>query len=168
MTMPVAPHLVPLAGFAGLMAIAAIEDCRRLIIPNGLTLGLCILWPAHVATAPAITLATAGFAALYAAGVFIAGALLFARGLIGGGDVKLLAAATLWAGPGATLPLLFLTGLIGGLLCLLLLTPAGALIAAAQPTLGDPGRGAKRVLVPYGVAIAAAALIVTIPPNFNG
>jgi prepilin peptidase CpaA len=172
MTMPVAPHLVPLAGFAGLMAMAAIEDCRRLIIPNGLTLGLCILWPAHVATAPALTLATAGLAALCAAAVFLAGALLFSRGLIGGGDVKLLAAATLWAGPGGTLPLLVLTGLIGGLLCLLLLTPAGALIATARPTLGDPsggdpGRGAKRLVVPYGVAIAAAALIVTIPPNFN-
>jgi prepilin peptidase CpaA len=171
MTMPVAPHLVPLAGFAGLMAMAAIEDCRRLIIPNGLILGLCILWPAHVATAPGLTLAAAGFAALCAAAVFTAGALLFSRGLIGGGDVKLLAAATLWAGPGATLPLLFLTGLLGGVLCLLLLTPAGALIAAARPTLGDPSegpaRGAKRILVPYGVAIAAAALIVTVPPNFN-
>ena len=171
MTMSVAPHLVPLAGFTGLMAMAAIEDCRRLIIPNGLTLGLCILWPAHVATAPTLTLATAVLAALCAAAVFLAGALLFSRGLIGGGDVKLLAAATLWAGPGGTLPLLVLTGLLGGLLCLLLLTPAGGLIATARPTLGDPsgedpGRGAKLV-VPYGVAIAAAALIVTIPPNFN-
>ena len=171
MTMPVAPHLVPLAGFAGLMATAAFEDCRRLIIPNGLILGLCILWPAHVATAPALTLAAAGFAALSAVAVFTAGALLFSRGLIGGGDVKLLAAATLWAGPGATLPLLFLTGLLGGVLCLLLLSPVGALIAAARPTFGDPSgdpaRGPNRVLVPYGVAIAAAALIVTVPLNFN-
>ena len=171
MTMPVAPHLVPLAGFAGLMATAAFEDCRRLIIPNGLILGLCILWPAHVATAPALTLATAGLAALCAVAVFTAGALLFSRGLIGGGDVKLLSAATLWAGPGATLSLLFLTGLLGGVLCLLLLSPVGALIAAARPTSGDPSgdpaRGPKRVLVPYGVAIAAAALIVTVPPNFN-
>ena len=114
MTMPVAPHLIPLAGFAGLMATAAFEDCRRLIIPNGLILGLCILWPAHVMTAPALAITAAGFAALCAAGVFIVGALLFSRGLIGGGDVKLLAAATLWAGPGATLPLLFWTGLLGG------------------------------------------------------
>jgi hypothetical protein len=44
------------------------------------------------------------------------------------------------------------------------------LIAAARPIAresGDPARGANPVLVPYGVAIAAAALIVTIPPNFN-
>jgi prepilin peptidase CpaA len=170
MTIPIAPHLVPLAGFAGLMATAAFEDLRRLIIPNGLILGLCALWPLHVVTAPVLTLAAVGTAALCAAAVFIVGALLFSRGLIGGGDVKLLAAATLWAGPAATVSLLLLTGLLGGVLCLLLLTPVGALIAAARPIVldsGDPARGANPVFVPYGVAIAAAALIVTIPPNFN-
>jgi len=171
MTMPVALHLIPLAGFAGLMATSAIEDFRRLIIPNGLVLGLCVLWPLHVATAPMLTLSAAGLATLCAAAVFIGGALLFSRGLLGGGDVKLLAVATLWAGPAATLPLLVLTGLLGGLLCLLVLTPVGALITAARSTLRDPPRapesGANPVVVPYGVAIAAAALIVTIPPNFN-
>ena len=171
MTMPVALHLVPLAGFAGLMATAAFEDLRRLVIPNGLILGLCILWPLHLATAPPPTLAAGGGAALCAAAVFVAGAVLFSRGLIGGGDVKLLAAASLWAGPAATPPLLVLTGLFGGLLSLVLLTPMGTLIAAARPTLLDPAGaaapGADRVCVPYGVAIAAAALVVTIPPNFN-
>ena len=55
-------------------------------------------------------------------------------------------------------------------MCLLLLTPVGALLAAVRPIVSesaDPARGANPVLVPYGVAIAAAALIVTIPPNFN-
>jgi prepilin peptidase CpaA len=170
MTISIAPHLVPLAGFAGLMATAAFEDLRRLIIPNGLILCLCALWPLHVVTAPVLTLAAAGTATLCAAAVFIVGALLFSRGLIGGGDVKLLATATLWAGPAGTVSLLVLTGLLGGLLCLLLLTPVGGLIAAARPIVrdsGDPARGAHPVFVPYGVAIAAASLIVTIPPNFN-
>ena len=171
MTIPVTLHLVPLAGFAGLMATAAFEDLRRLIIPNGLILGLCVLWPLYVATAPMLTLLAAGTAALYAVAVFLVGALLFSRGLIGGGDVKLLAAATLWDGPAATISLFVLTSLLGGLLCLLLLTPIGALIAAAQPIVGDPGNPAhpraNRFFVPYGVAIAAAALIVTIPPNFS-
>ena len=171
MTVPVALHLIPLAGFTGLMATSAIEDLRRLIIPNGLIVGLCVLWPLYVATAPMLTMAAAGFAVLCAAAVFLAGALLFARGLIGGGDVKLLAAATLWAGPAATLPLLVLTGLLGGVLCLFLVTPLGALLAALRPTLSDPSsdpsRRTDRVLVPYGVAISAASLIVTIPPNFN-
>ena len=133
MTVPIALHLIPLAGFTGIMATSAIEDLRRLIIPNGLIVGLCVLWPLYVATAPMLTMAAAGFAVLCAAAVFLAGALLFARGLIGGGDVKLL--------------------------------------AALRPTLrdpsSDPSHRADRVLVPYGVAISAASLIVTIPPNFN-
>src|ERR1700739_3083506 len=117
--MSFALHLVPLAGFAGLMAMAAFEDFRRLIVPNVVPAGLCLLWPLHLMTAPGMGLAAGAAAAGCAAGVFLAGAVLFSRGLIGGGDVKLLAAATLWAGPGATLPLLFLTGLLWGVLCLL-------------------------------------------------
>src|SRR5260370_24293776 len=89
--------LVPLAGFAGLMTTAAVEDFRRLMIPNALTLALCVLWPLHLATAPTITLAAALGAAGCGLAVFLAGALLFSRGLVGGGDVKLLTAATLWA-----------------------------------------------------------------------
>src|SRR5260370_1101625 len=66
-------HLVPLAGFAGLMTPAAVEDFRRLMIPNALTLALCVLSPLHLAPAPTTTLAAAlgpaggGCAALSAA-----------------------------------------------------------------------------------------------------
>src|SRR5439155_4863251 len=95
--MPLHLHLVPLAGFAGLMLIAAAEDLRRLVIPNPVVLGLCVLWPLQLASAPVVSLAAAGGAALCAAAVFAGGAILFSRGLMGGGDVKLLAAATLWA-----------------------------------------------------------------------
>jgi prepilin peptidase CpaA len=170
MTVPFALHLVPLAGFTGLMAVAAFEDLRRLVIPNGLILALCILWPFHLAIAPKLTLAAGGLAAGCAAAVFVAGALLFSRGLIGGGDVKLLTAATLWAGPAAAPALLVWTGLLGGLLSLAFLTPLGAQLAAARPIAADATAApnpAHRVGVPYGVAIAAAAIIVTILPNFN-
>ena len=168
--MSFAPHLVPLAGFAGLMTMAAVEDLRRLIIPNLVPAGLCLLWPVYLATTPA-GLAAALAAAGCAAAVLLAGALLFSRGLIGGGDVKLLAAAALWAGPTATPTLLVLTGLFGGLLCLILLTPIARLITAAEQRVFDganaPGNGKKPAVVPYGVAIAAAAVITTIPPNFT-
>ena len=171
--MPLHLHLVPLAGFAGLMAMAAFEDFRRLVIPNAVTLALCLLWPLHLATAPGLGWAAGASAAGCAAAVFLAGALLFSRGLIGGGDVKLLAVATLWAGPADTLTLLVLTGLLGGLLCVFVLTPLGQIATAAsgQAVLDRTGGGAaddkRPVVVPYGAAIAAAALIVTIPPNFS-
>ena len=114
MTAPFAMHLVPVAGFTGLMAVAAFEDLRRLVISNRLILALCVLWPFYLAIAPNLSLASGGLAAGCAAAVFAVGALLFARGLIGGGDVKLLAVATLWAGPTATPALLVWTGLLGG------------------------------------------------------
>ena len=88
------------------MLIAAFEDLRRLVIPNPVVLGLCVLWPLQLASAPVVSLAAAGGAALCAAAVFAGGAILFSRGLMGGGDVKLLAAATLWAGSGSTPALL--------------------------------------------------------------
>ena len=164
MTLPVALHLIPLAGFTGLMATAAYEDLRRLVIPNRLVLALCLLWPFHLALAPKLGLATGGLAAGCAAAVFIVGALLFARGLIGGGDVKLLTVATLWAGPAATPALLVWTGLLGGLLSLLLLTPLRMVVPGPAGAAADQ---AQPIAVPYGVAIAAAAIIVTLPSNFS-
>ena len=164
MTAPLVIHLVPVAGFTGLMAVAAFEDLRRLVIPNRLILALCALWPFYLAVAPKLTLTSGAVAAGCAAGVFAVGALLFARGLIGGGDVKLLAVATLWAGPAATPTLLVWTGLLGGLLSLVLLSPLRMIVPVRAGAVADD---AHPIAVPYGVAIATAAIIVTIPPNFN-
>jgi prepilin peptidase CpaA len=157
-------HLVPLAGFAGLMLAAAVEDLRRLVIPNSVVLALCTLWPLQLASAPHISLSASAGDALCAAAVFAAGALLFSRGLMGGGDVKLLTAATLWAGSGRTPTLLIVTAVLGGLLTLALLSPL-ALRAVFAPAAAVGA--AKRMPVPYGVAIAGAALIVMIPPNLS-
>lgn len=164
-------HFLPLAGFAGLMVLAALEDLRRLVIPNTVTGGLCALWVVYFLLAPNASLTTAFGAAACSLVVLFAGALLFDRGWIGGGDVKLMAAATLWAGPTATLAFLAMTGLLGGLLALLLLSPVGAYVAAVQRAFPRPpnpaASSAHPVAIPYGVAIAAAALIVTLPPGFS-
>jgi prepilin peptidase CpaA len=157
-------HLVPVAGFACLMFAAAIEDLRRLVIPNVLVLALTVLWPLHIVTAPATSFISCAGAVLCAATVFGVGILLFSRGLMGGGDVKLLTITTLWAGPALTPALLIVTAFLGGVLTLALLSPlvVRAVIAPAEVV------GAVRKMpVPYGVAIAGAALIVTIPPNLG-
>ena len=96
--MTLQPQTILLTVFGVLMAAAAFEDFRRLTIPNLVPAALCLLWPAYAfATAPSL------YDALTAAGcgvaVFLVGAVMFARGWLGGGDVKLLAAVTLWAGP---------------------------------------------------------------------
>ncbi|HEX3952002.1 MAG TPA: prepilin peptidase [Stellaceae bacterium] len=158
-----------LAAFTAVMAAAAFEDFRRFVIPNLLPIVLCALWPIYFAAAPSIEGGLAAVACALA--VFLVGAVLFARGLIGGGDVKLLSAATLWAGPAGTPTLLMLTSVLGGALTLFLLMPFGRRMAAAiRGRLGQPSSPAERGLatrVPYGIAIAGAALIVTLPPFFG-
>ena len=161
--MPLAFDLLPIAGFTGLMAAAAVEDIRRLVIPNVVVAGLCVLWPLHLAAAPSFTIAGSLGAAGCAAAVFLVGALLFSRGLIGGGDVKLLAAATLWAGPASTPVLLVVTGVLGGLLTLVLLFSARLRAAISWARTA----AVSSLPVPYGAAIAAAAVIVTLPPNLS-
>src|SRR4029077_3934055 len=107
---------------------------------------LVALWPVYFAT-----VAPSFYGALEAIGcavaVFIGGAILFARGYLGGGDVKLLSAATLWAGPAGTPELLLLTGVLGGALALFLLMPFGMQIAAAaRGMLGQPPITTERKL----------------------
>jgi prepilin peptidase CpaA len=155
--------------FAAVMAVAAFEDFRRLVIPNLLPIVLCAFWPVYFAAVPSLYGALAAIGC--AAAVFVVGAVLFARGYLGGGDVKLLSAATLWAGPAGTPALLMLTAVIGGALALFLLMPFGGQIAAAaRGMLGQSPIRVERGLatrVPYGVAIAGAALIVTLPPHLG-
>jgi prepilin peptidase CpaA len=164
------PQTILLTVFAVLMAAAAFEDFRRLTIPNLVPAALCLLWPAYaLATAPSLydvlTAAGCGLA------VFLVGAVMFARGWLGGGDVKLLAAATLWAGPAGTPTLLVTTSVLGGVMALFLLMPFGSQLAAsARLMLGQiplDHQIGSGVPVPYGIAIAGAALIVILPPLFG-
>jgi prepilin peptidase CpaA len=163
------PQAIVVTAFGVVMVAAAVEDFRRLVIPNVLPIILCALWPLYFAAAPSLYGALAAIGC--AAAVFLVGAILFARGYIGGGDVKLLSAATLWAGPAGTPALLMLTAVLGGALALFLLMPFGMQIAvAARGMLGQPSVATERRLampVPYGVAIAGAALIVTLHPYFG-
>jgi prepilin peptidase CpaA len=159
-------HVLTLAAFAALMATAAIEDLRRLVIPNRLILGLFVLWPVDLVVRPAVTLLEGVEAAAGALAVFLGGSLLYSRRLFGGGDVKLLTAAALWAGVAHLPGLLLLTGLFGGALSLLMLTPLGGQVGgmkrAASAERAAAAIAAGATPVPYGAAIAGAALFVTL------
>lgn len=162
-------QLAALLAFTALMLLAAFEDLRRLTIPNALTLSLCLLWPLYVVGAASLggTLGSLGCAIA----VFLAGALCFSRGYLGGGDVKLLSAAALWAGPSGTPSLLVLTGIFGGVLALVLLMPLGARTAALARAKfgpgGAPAKDGRETPVPYGMAIAAAAIVEIFLPHFQ-
>lgn len=146
--------------FPFLMAFAAANDLLTMLIPNRISV-----------------LLVAGFAAVAATGLLSwgevgahlgAGALvlvvtfsLFAFGVIGGGDAKLAAATALWLGLDHLTDYLLVAALAGGALTL------GLLAARSQPLpyavarlpfalhLHDAKTG-----IPYGIALAAAALAV--------
>ena len=96
-----------------------------------------------------------------AALVLVFAFIFFSRGWIGGGDAKLAAATALWFGFGHLLDYLIYASLFGGALTLLLLQfrrwPLPGLLARQHwlLRLHEPRGG-----VPYGIALAAAALIV--------
>lgn len=163
--MTAALRLAPLAGFAVLMIAAAVEDYRRLVIPNRLVLALVALWLPYAAGLRGTAPGAVFHSLLCAVLAFAGGALLFARGLVGGGDVKLFAGAVLWAGAGEMGRLAMLTALVGGALALLYLSPLSARLGAAGRAGGALPAGRRPV--PYGVAIAAAALGATIPPQLG-
>jgi prepilin peptidase CpaA len=146
--------------FPALMAFAASSDLFTMTISNKLSLAL-------VAAFFLLVIVTGmGFAAigmhLAASALVLAVAfLLFTQGWIGGGDAKLAAATALWFGFDYLFDYLIYASLFGGVLTLVLiqfrkLPLPGPL--ARQPwimRLHETGGG-----IPYGIALAAAALAV--------
>jgi len=96
-----------------------------------------------------------------AAVVLVVAFAFFAFGWIGGGDAKLAAATTLWLGLGLLLPYIVYSGLLGGALTLMLLAFRNLpLPAALQQVKWIDRLHDKKEGVPYGIALAAAALLV--------
>jgi len=85
----------------------------------------------------------------------------FARGWIGGGDAKLAAATALWIGFSHLMDYLLVAAILGGALTLLILQarkwPLPHLLAR-QPWIAR--LHAMETGIPYGIALAAAGLIV--------
>ncbi|MGA0602647.1 A24 family peptidase [Caulobacter sp. KR2-114] len=145
--------------FAGLVVIAAIRDLTTYTIPNWISLALAAAF-APAALAAGETWPAIGLSLLVGVGMLAVGIVMFALRWIGGGDAKLMAAASMWLGVQGLIPFVLYTGLAGGALALMLLAVRSAWLrpfAAVGPgwvdRLATPG-GAT----PYGVAIAVGAL----------
>jgi prepilin peptidase CpaA len=158
----VAHHGLILA-FVALALWAAICDLRSYSIPNRISVyivcafgGYALLGLMGGASVSAVLWHFA-----LAGAVFGIGALLFAVGGLGGGDVKLLAASALWAGPSNVSLLLIVMGLAGALLSAAYLAlPERAPLAEGPVSADVPLRVRLKRQVPYGVAIAAGCLAV--------
>jgi prepilin peptidase CpaA len=146
--------------FPAMMAFAASSDLLTMTISNRVSLILAggflalavvsgmspavMLW--HVAAAVVVLIVAFGF---------------FVRGWIGGGDAKLAAATALWLGFDHLMAYLVYASLFGGLLTLVLLQ----LRTIPLPRVLTGQAWAERLHrsdagVPYGIALAAAALAV--------
>jgi prepilin peptidase CpaA len=161
-------HLGVVAAFAALLLFAAVEDGRRFIIPNTVSLGIAILYPAHVLTTatPVDWLGAVGVAGA----ALVIGMVLFARRLIGGGDAKLIAAVALWAGPQHFVPFFFVTTLTGAAISLALLAHRRWLrpvVATAGSAVGS-GAGKPALDLPYGIAIAAGGVNLAVSFAIGG
>jgi prepilin peptidase CpaA len=165
-----------------LLVIAAVSDITRYRIPNAI---VCAIVAAFAVGAifnfawPAIV-----WPVLAGVAMFLLGALLFAFGLFGGGDVKLIAAMALWTSFADLPRFLLIMAAAGGLIGLVLLikrkrqqpamaspAPAPAESSAAEtaisaapapktPASEAPAapRPKRESHTPYGVGIAIAGL----------
>jgi prepilin peptidase CpaA len=146
--------------FPALMAFAASSDLFTMTISNRITLILVggffalALW---IGMSPNDVLSHMGAAIA----VLAVGFVFFARGWIGGGDAKLAASTALWVGFDHLMAYLLYASIFGGLLTLALiyfrLMPLPQALADKE--------WLKRLHrldggVPYGIALAAAALVI--------
>ena len=148
-----------------IFAVVAYGDIRTRRIPNEFVVAILAL------AAFRIALVGDPSAALYtlAAGLalFTATFLLFWRGLLGGGDVKLIGTTALLIGYHSFFEFLFVMSVSGALIAVAVLARdrLGLRRAAATPALEEQEAKA-RLTVPYGVAIAAAGIVVLLVQYF--
>jgi prepilin peptidase CpaA len=147
--------LFPLA-----MVYAGVMDLATLKIRNALVVAIAGAW-LMLAPLAGFSLVELGWSVAVAMLVFACTFVLFALGWIGGGDAKLAAVAALWFQPDEALLFFIYASLLGGALTLVILQLRMRMLPAVLcrvpwiAQLHDAKAG-----VPYGAAMAPAALIV--------
>ena len=135
-----------LCALGALLIAAAITDLRARIISNRLNLAVALLAPLWWLANGYALWPDMAVQLLVGAAIFTMFAALFALGMMGGGDVKLLTALALWFPWQAVLSLIVLMALLGGVVTLVTVIHHRMTRRLGQPE------------IPYGVAISLAAL----------
>jgi prepilin peptidase CpaA len=145
----------------GVLIAAAISDMISLRIPNYLAVALVVLFAAY-AIADAMPLDAVLWHAIAGVTVLAVGMALFAFGLFGGGDIKLMAAVALLIGWSSLLPLVVMVAVFGGLLALVIamMRARGVMHFLRARGLRGAIVESDRAYVPYAVAIAAGWFFV--------
>ena len=130
-----------------ILAAAAIEDALRLRISNPTCLAVvaCAIVPvAMQGFSPALWQNAAVFVLILGLGTAA-----FAAGVLGGGDIKLLAGLSLWVDFRGAVALISAVFLVGGVLAMLYLASRAVIRA----------NSVKSRRIPYGIAIAMGAVL---------
>ena len=154
---------IVLLGIA-LFVAAAYGDIKSLRIPNKLAITVAVLGVFRLFAIgdPSAALYTVGASAI----VFIVTFLLFWRGILGGGDVKLLSATVLLIGYRDLFSFLLIMSICGALVSFVVLFIHRCLPLWLGPRLAVLVPRA-RLAVPYGVAIASAGVVtLLLQPSF--
>ena len=141
--------------FPLLLIYAAWHDVSTMTIPNWVSIVLAIAF-VPAAFAAGLPIEQVGMHLVFGAGVLILCAALFYLNVFGGGDAKVIAAASLWTGLAASAPFVMGMALAGGAL-------AGVLIVLRRMKVSSDKPWLKRLMspeegAPYAVAIAIGAL----------
>lgn len=147
----------------GLLALAVISDVEAMRIPNRICLCIVALYPSHV-LASAVPIDWPGATAV-AAAVFALGLIPYRFRLMGGGDVKLMAALALWAGPAVVVDFMAVTFFLGGVMALLMISPLRFAMARTCEAIGrdNVGKVLLNRAIPYAVAIAGGGYLTVGP-----
>jgi prepilin peptidase CpaA len=151
------PPLLLMIALSICMLWVVVSDASRYIISNRLNAVLLALYVVAVIVLPI----PGWLPAIGAAAIILAVGLgLFALGLMGGGDIKLLVVLSLWTGWSIATPqFIFLTGIAGGVLVFAVLLARAVLppiLRRNNPERALPRLLTKKQPVPYGIAIAMA------------
>lgn len=152
MSAPAILALLACGVFVAALVHAAATDLKYGVIRNWLVAALAILW-APLALAVGFSGDQMTATLLAAALVFLLGFGCFAAGWMGGGDVKLAAAAVLWLGAEQAIGFLLLTAILGAGLAWPLL-----IIGRRRANPPAPAISATTREVPYGPALALAGI----------
>lgn len=139
---------------SAMLLAVALFDISKFIIPNWLNAAFVALYPVFLLITPEPIEWWWSLAVM--ACFFAGGLLIFQFNIMGGGDVKLLIALSLWIGWDSQTLLAFglLTSIAGGVLALFLLL--ARFIVAKGGVKNLPKVLTKNAPIPYGIAIAYA------------
>jgi prepilin peptidase CpaA len=162
--------------FSALLLAGSVWDVRARRIPNSLVLAIIAGGLSHsLTTQPAHAAVVFSFSGLMLG--FAIWIVFYLSGAVGAGDVKFFSAAGTWLGPSATWRAALVAGVVGGVLAVFFLLRERRLVSTIRRmTLAATTRSvalledsevtaAGRRHLPYGVALAAGALLVAWLPH---